>query len=100
MDFHSSFYSKTYYDCLFDASMREEYHYFFVALAIGFMLWVIKFKSLFIAFLTAMILLAGLPIALIINRGFFLIDYFVEWHVLSSFIIAYIGTQNVFFIYD
>ena len=69
-----------------------EYNYFYISLVLGLILWMIKFKSFFITIMTMLVLMAGIPLSLIINRGLFYIDYFVEWHVLAAFIVSNIGS--------
>ena len=59
-----------------------------------------KFRCLFVAIFTELLVLSGFVYSMIIYREIFQIPYYQTWNTLIMFIVISTSTNNIFFFYD
>jgi len=93
-------FSETLHQRILQTDIYDDLSSFYIFYACIFVFYVMKFRCLFVAIFTELLVLSGFVYSMIIYREIFQIPYYQTWNTLIMFIVISTSTNNIFFFYD
>jgi hypothetical protein len=93
-------FSETLHERILQTDIYDDLASFYIFYGCIFAFYVMKFRCLFVAIFTELLVLSGFVYSMIIYREIFQIPYYQTWNTLIMFIVISTSTNNIFFFYD